>query len=103
MAIGPIENLDEFHKVVNSPVYDIIEFWAARCDPCTLISPTYVRESDKPENVRLQFYRVDTDLVEGAREEANMPTFIVFHNGKMLHEVVGAKPTELEFMIAAYA
>ncbi|KAJ7802399.1 thioredoxin [Mycena olivaceomarginata] len=70
MPVTPIENLDEFHKVVNSPTPAIVNFWAAWCGPCKVINPIFENFADKPENAKLKFYKLDADAVPDATNEA---------------------------------
>ncbi|KAJ7336463.1 thioredoxin [Mycena albidolilacea] len=105
MPVTSIENLDEYHKVVNSPTPAIIQFWATWSGPCRIISPAFEKHSDKPENAKLKFYKLDTDAVPDATNEAGIrtvPTFIVFHNGNKVDEMTGTNSTVLANLIAKY-
>ncbi|KAJ7802401.1 thioredoxin [Mycena olivaceomarginata] len=105
MPVTPIQNLDEFHKVINSPTPLIIEFWAEWCGPCKTFAPVFAKHSDQPENAKLQFYRVDMDLIEGFSAETGvlvLPTFSVFLNGDKIDEMMQTNSKVLAHMIAKF-
>jgi thioredoxin 1 len=74
----------------------VVEFYTTWSGPCKNIGPIFELLSGKHGEVRC--LKVDADEHSDIVDEVGiriMPTFIMFHNGMKIHEVVGADPTGL--------
>jgi thioredoxin 1 len=72
----------------------LVDFWAAWCAPCRAIAPV-VEELSSQYGDRVQFRKLNIDdnpstpMQYGIR---GIPTLILFKNGQILDQVVGAVP-----------
>ncbi|MCM1260624.1 MAG: thioredoxin family protein [Staphylococcus sp.] len=62
-----------------------VDFYATWCGPCKMIKPQF--ESMEEEYKDFKFCEADVDVCSNFAEEmkiSNVPTFIVFENGKVI-------------------
>lgn len=82
-------------EVINSDKPVLLDFWAAWCGPCRMLSPVVDEISDERADIKVGKVNVDeqSDLAErfGVR---SIPTLIVFEGGKVKTTSVGAIPKE---------
>lgn len=88
------DNFDEEIKGKAEPI--LVDFWAAWCGPCKIVAPFLDELSDEMAGVaHVAKVNVDEngDLANrfGIR---SIPTLVVFKQGKMVDQVVGAAPKE---------
>jgi thioredoxin 1 len=71
-----------------------VDFWASWCGPCKMIGPIF-EELSKEYSGKIKFAKVNVD--ENPKTPANygvrgIPTLIMFKEGKVFEQVVGAVP-----------
>ena len=69
----------------------LIDFWAEWCGPCKSMHPIFSRMAKKYSHVR--FARVNIDDSQNIATKFNVqsiPTFIMFNDGKVVQQMVGA-------------
>ncbi len=69
----------------------LIDFSAAWCGPCKMLTPVLEKVSDDLDN-KVSFYHLDVDESPDASSKfgiRGVPTMIVFHNGEEIDRMVG--------------
>lgn len=85
------ENFDEI--VLGSDIPVLVDFFATWCGPCRMIAP--LLEEIAAEHPEYKIVKIDVDE---QRELANrfevmsIPTLLVFKNGELISQTVGAQP-----------
>ena len=86
------DNFDEEIKNVQGPI--LVDFWASWCQPCKMVTPSLEQLSEEyVGKASVAKVNVDEhgDLANrfGVR---SIPTLIVFRDGKVVDQMVGAAP-----------
>jgi thioredoxin 1 len=81
-------------EVLESEQPTIVDFWASWCGPCRMIAPVF-EELSSQYSGKVKFAKVNVD--ENPKIPANygvrgIPTLIMFKEGKVVDQVVGAVP-----------
>ncbi|KAK3823551.1 MAG: thioredoxin [Benniella sp.] len=102
--VKDITSLEEFQQLINSGKKIAIDFWAEWCGPCRFVSPVFEKlEAQYPD---IEFIKVDVDNAAEISQEIGikaMPTFIAFHNGFKVDEVIGANSQALQALLERFA
>jgi len=80
-------------EVLESERPVVVDFWAAWCGPCRVMSPILEEIAQERDDVRV--VKVDTDANQRVAAQygvLSMPTFMVFRDGAPVGQVVGARP-----------
>jgi len=85
------ENFQEEVMQSDKPV--LIDFWAAWCGPCKMLSPTVEEVANEVDYAKIGKVNVD-DQPELARQfnVMSIPTLVVIKDGKTVQTSVGARP-----------
>lgn len=92
----PIELTDANfqQEVVDSDKPVLVDFWAVWCGPCKAIAPV-VEDIAREYDGKIKVGKVDVDnnpevsMQYGIR---SIPTLMIFKNGKVVEQIVGAHP-----------
>ena len=88
------ENFEEL--VINSEKLVIVDFWAEWCGPCKVIAPV-VEELATDYEGKIKFGKVNVDennMVASEYGVRSIPTLLIFKNGAVVNQIVGAVPNE---------
>ena len=98
MAITTINQENFETKVTQSSAPVLLDFWAAWCGPCTMLSP--VVEELAQEHPEISFAKVNVDEVPELAKRyqiSAIPTLLLFKDGQPVDMSVGVKSkAELE-------
>ena len=98
-----IESAEMFDAVVSaSSVPVLVDFWAAWCGPCRMVSPEIKKVAERLAG-RVLVLKVDTDANQelSARYSIrSIPTIAVFHHGREVTRVAVVRPASaIEAMV----
>ncbi|MFQ5884244.1 MAG: thioredoxin [Thermoplasmata archaeon] len=100
----PVTDSD-FDDFVNNYSVAAIDCWAPWCGPCKMIAPL-VEELAKEYQGKIAFGKLNTDenqQIAMRYHIMSIPTMLVFKDGKLVDQLVGAMPKEmLEFGLKKY-
>tara|TARA_S200000501_G_scaffold5368_1_gene4615 strand:+ start:11090 stop:11416 length:327 start_codon:yes stop_codon:yes gene_type:complete len=88
---------DDFKsEVVESDAPVLVDFWAEWCGPCKVIAPV-VEELANDYKGKIKFGKVNVDdnnMVASEYGVRSIPTLLIFKNGSVVNQIVGAVPKE---------
>ena len=96
MAITAITSVQEFdEKVLGSKGLAIVDFWAAWCEPCTVMRPEVEAVAEKLDG-RVKFFSVDAEdktlrPILLKEDVEGIPSMVFFKDGKLLDRLAGYK------------
>ena len=83
-------------EVINAQGLVMIDFWAAWCGPCRIISPT-VEELSKEYSGKVKVLKLNTDEnsdIASRYQVMGIPTLMFFKDGIKLDQIVGVVPKQ---------
>lgn len=82
-------------EVLKSDKPVVIDFWAVWCGPCKMVAPTF--EALSAELPEVKFGKINVDEQPELAQQfkvMTIPTFILFKDGKVVDQTVGALPKD---------
>ncbi|MBR2323867.1 MAG: thioredoxin [Clostridia bacterium] len=94
-----VENFDDEVLSVEGKV--LVDFWAAWCGPCRMLSPIVDEVAENNDNVKVCKVNVDNEQELAIKYGVmSIPTLLLFENGKLVNKSIGLVSKEkLENMI----
>ncbi|MGC8661328.1 MAG: thioredoxin [Nitrososphaeria archaeon] len=87
----------DFNQFVTTHENVVIDCWAEWCQPCRLISPIVEELAGKYAG-KIWFGKLNVDENQGTAMEYSImgiPTLLIFKNGSLVDQIVGAMPKRL--------
>jgi thioredoxin 1 len=84
-------------EVIESSMPVLVDFWAPWCGPCKMIAPV-LDELAKEYEGKIKIVKLNVDDNQGTATEfgiKGIPTLILFKDGKVLEQTIGAQSKEL--------
>ena len=79
--------------VVEHETPTLVDFWAPWCGPCRMVSPLLEQIDSEREDIRVVKLNVDDNQQTAAQFGVmSIPTMILFKNGQVVQQIVGALP-----------
>jgi len=90
-------NSESFDKFLQENEVAVVDFWAVWCMPCLMVAPIMENLAKKYEG-KIAFGKVNVDEERDIAMRfgiMSIPTIIIFKDGKMVDQIVGAMPEKI--------
>ena len=93
MAVTTITKENFNTEVLQSDKTVLLDFWASWCGPCRMLSPIVDEVAEERTDTKVGKVNVDEQPDLAAEFGVmSIPTLLVFKNGKLVNQTVGARP-----------
>ena len=93
MAILHVNESEFDREVLQDSGTVLVDFWATWCGPCRMLSPIVDEVAEERTDVKVGKVNVDEQPeLAGQFGVMSIPTLLVFEQGKLVRQAVGARP-----------
>jgi thioredoxin 1 len=80
-------------EVVEADTPVLVDFWAPWCGPCRVVAPHLEELAGERDDLKIVKLNVDENPQTAANFNVmSIPTLLLFKNGAVAHQIVGALP-----------
>ena len=89
-------NRESFEKIIAQDGKTVlVDFWATWCGPCRMLSPIVDEVAEERGDIKVGKVNVDEQPeLAGQFAVMSIPTLLVFRDGKVVNQSIGAVPKE---------
>jgi len=92
-AVNEVSDSSFQAEVIESSQPVLVDFWAPWCGPCRVVAPHLQELADERDDLRVVKLNVDENPQTAANYNVmSIPTILLFKNGEVAHQIVGALP-----------
>lgn len=93
MSVIQINKNNFQNEVLNSEMPVLLDFWASWCGPCRMVSPIVDEIAAERGDIKVGKVNVDEQPeLAGQFGVMSIPTLVVMKRGKVVNQMVGARP-----------
>ena len=93
MSVITITKENFGQEVMNSEKPVLLDFWAGWCGPCRMVSPVVDQIAGERTDIKVGKVNVDEQSeLAGMYRVSSIPTLMVVKGGKVVNQMVGARP-----------
>lgn len=95
MAVALLDKNNFETEVLKNKEIVLVDFFATWCGPCKMTGPIIEQLAEEVKNIK--FFKVDVDQnqeLSSQYQVFSIPTFLIFKNGQVVNQFVGAVSKE---------
>ena len=93
MSVIHINKSNFQNEVLDSEKPILLDFWASWCGPCRMVSPVVDEIASERGDIKVGKVNVDEQPELAAQFGVmSIPTLVVMKGGKVVNQIVGARP-----------
>ncbi|MBN2720837.1 MAG: thioredoxin [Proteobacteria bacterium] len=99
--VSAITDADFEKDVLKAEGPVLVDFWAAWCAPCRLVAPVIDEIADSYGS-KIKVFKMDVDGNSGTAHKygiRSIPTIMLFKNGVVVDQVIGANASMIKSMV----
>ena len=95
-AVSEVSDNNFQAEVIENDQPVLVDFWAPWCGPCRVVAPHLEELAGERDDLRVVKLNVDDNPQTAASYNVmSIPTILLFKNGEVAHQIVGALPKNL--------
>ncbi len=92
-ALNEVTDTNFQAEVLESDKPVLVDFWAPWCGPCRIVAPHLEELAGERDDLRIVKLNVDENpQVSSQFNVMSIPTLLLFKNGQVAHQIIGALP-----------